>query len=528
MCGQKDNTTLGHGAKLKAFTARGILLAILSGLMLTASFPPGKFSFLAWFALVPLLVSIDRASPSLAFRLGFVAGTVHFTTLMYWIVMVLGHYGNMNAIVSLGPFFLLCFFLALYPALFSTLTTCLKDSRFAVVLMASFWVSLEYIRGVFLTGLPWCLLGYSQYEHLHLIQVADVTGVYGVSFLIVLSNGLVFCLLFRGREKGRGFLKWEILITVLLAAVTVAYGHFRLSQGLPGGDSPKFLRTAIIQPNIDQSVKWDPAYQAKTMSIYERLTRSSYGFKPELIVWPEAALPFFFQQDVKFAPRVFSLAEESGAFLIFGSPAYKRAKGITRYYNRAYLITPEKKPPQYYDKVHLVPFGEYVPLKSLLSFINRLVPAAGDFASGLTKGPMRHRELSAGIIICFEAIFPELARAHARGGANVLVNITNDAWFGMSSAPYQHLSMAAFRAVENKRPLVRAANTGISAFIDAHGKIVLRGGLFTQEALKASINVTKSPLTLYTRFGDLFAFLLIAFSSIKLLSCFWHGRTAKP
>ncbi|MCP4668243.1 MAG: apolipoprotein N-acyltransferase [Deltaproteobacteria bacterium] len=517
-----------NGTKLKALTTRGILLAILSGLMLTASFPPGKFSFLAWVALVPLLVSVDRASPSLAFRLGFVAGAAHFTTLMYWIVMVLGHYGNMNAIVSLGPFFLLCFFLALYPALFSMLTTCLKDSRFEVILMASFWVSLEYIRGVFLTGLPWCLLGYSQYEHLHLIQVADITGVYGVSFLIVLFNGLIFHLLFKGKEKGRGVLKRESLIIALAAAVAVAYGSFRLSQGLPGGDAPTLLRTAVIQPNIDQSVKWDPTYQSKTMSIYEGLTRSSYGFRPELIVWPEAALPFFFQNNAKFAPRVFSLAEESGALLIFGSPAYKRAGRTTRYYNRAYLIGRENKPPQHYDKVHLVPFGEYVPFKSLLSFVNRLVPAAGDFASGHAKGPMRHGELSPGVIICFEAIFPDLARAHARGGAKILVNMTNDAWFGMSSAPHQHLSMAAFRAVENKRPLVRAANTGISAFIDAHGKIVLRGSLFTRETLKASVNVTQSPFTFYTRFGDIFAFLLLAFSSIKLLSFFWHRKNAKP
>jgi apolipoprotein N-acyltransferase len=313
-----------------------------------------------------------------------------------------------------------------------------------------------------------------------------------------------------------------------LAAVTIAYGHFRLSRGSQVGDSPKYLRTAIIQPNIDQSVKWDPAYQAKTISIYERLTRSSYGFGPELIVWPEAALPFFFQQDVKFASRVFSLAEESGAFLIFGSPAYKRVHSITRYYNRAYLISPANKTPQYYDKIHLVPFGEYVPLKGLLSFINRLVPAAGDFASGEEKGPMSHGGLSTGVIICFEAIFPELARAHVRGGARILVNITNDAWFGMSSAPYQHLSMAAFRAVENKRPLVRAANTGISAYIDAQGKIVLWGGLFREEVLKASVNITKSPLTFYTRFGDLFAFLLLAFSSIKLLSYAWKRRTGKP
>jgi apolipoprotein N-acyltransferase len=504
---------------------RGVLLALLSGLMLTASFPPGKFSFLIWVALVPLLISIEKTRPSRAFRLGFIAGTVHYATLMYWIVNVLEHYGGMSVLVSLGPFFLLCFFLALYPALFSALATYLKKSRLALILSASLWVSLEYIRGVFLTGLPWCLLGYSQYEHLALIQIADVAGVYGVSFLIVLTNGLLFSLLFRNRAERHGFFKWEAVFIVLVAAVTVFYGYLRLSRDSSAEDSSQLLRAALIQPNIDQSIKWNPEYQAHTMTIYKRLTRSSYRFRPEVIVWPEAALPFFFQQDVTYVPELFSLATESGASLIFGSPAFKRGAGKITYFNRAYLISSPDKPPQYYDKIHLVPFGEYVPFKRLLFFVNRLVPAAGDFRSGDKTTPMKHGKLYAGVIICFEAIFPELARALTRQGANVLVNLTNDAWFGMSSAPHQHLSMAAFRAVENRRPLMRSANTGISAFIAANGDIHLQSRLFTEAVLTASVDVTTSPpLTFYTRFGDLFAFLLIGLSTINFLFFLLQGR----
>ena len=171
---------------------RKVLFAILSGVMLTASFPPGKFSFLAWVALVPILKSLDNESSSSAFKLGFIAGTVHYLTLMYWIVVVVGRYGNINPFLSCGPLLLLCLYLALYPALFSLLTTFLKGSRFALILMASFWVGLEYIRAMLLTGFPWCLLGYTQYKHLNLIQIADIFGVYGLSFLIVLINGLIY------------------------------------------------------------------------------------------------------------------------------------------------------------------------------------------------------------------------------------------------------------------------------------------------------------------------------------------------
>jgi apolipoprotein N-acyltransferase len=228
-----------------------------------------------------------------------------------------------------------------------------------------------------------------------------------------------------------------------------------------------------------------------------------------LIVWPETAVPFFFQDGPALAKPIFSVVEESKAALIFGSPAYRRDGQHLRYYNRAYLLRPDTKTIQYYDKVHLVPFGEYVPLKGLLGFITRLVPAAGDFAPGDRIAPMVLKNASAGILICFEAIFPEISRVMVRKGADVLVNLTNDAWFGVSSAPYQHLSMSVVRAVENRRPLIRAANTGISAIIDSRGRIVDRTDLFEEETLRATLHLNDRKLTFYTRFGDMFAYLAI-------------------
>ena len=498
-----------------------VSLAMLSGVMLTASFPPLRLSFLAFFALVPLIISIKNEPFSKAFKLGFIAGVTHYLTLVYWIVVVLGHYGHLNILVSLGPYVLLCFYLALYPAFFSGITTCLMGSRFFLLFMASVWVGLEYIRTKLLTGFPWCLLGYTQYEHLHFIQIADLCGVYGISFLIILLNGLLYHLLFSRHVKIRGALRWEFLSVLLLVAGTFAYGYYCLKADRAEKEPLRMVNVAVVQANIDQSLKWEPAYQNKTIETYLRLTREAYDFKPDLIVWPETSVPFFFQSDVEFAPKILALARESNSSIMFGSPAYKRMQGKNKYYNRAYLITSADQPFQYYDKVKLVPFGEYVPLKKYLFFVSRLVPAAGDFEPGNRIAPLNGKRFLPGILICFEAIFPELAGTQTRRGANILVNLTNDAWFGKTSAPYQHLSMAVFRAVENRRPMIRAANTGFSAFIGSDGRIIKSSSLFKEEVLKASVGISNSPLTFYARFGDLFAFSLLAISLIGMLSLLW-------
>jgi apolipoprotein N-acyltransferase len=357
------------------------------------------------------------------------------------------------------------------------------------------------------------------------IQIADLSGVYGISFLIVVVNVFIYHLLFRHHRTSDGFPKWEFLFAALLAGATFAYGQHRLAEKETTDPVSRYIRIAIIQGNIDQSVKWDPAHQARTVSTYERLTRAAYPSKPNLIVWPETSVPFFFQDNKDYSPKILSLAKESEALLLFGSPAYERNATNTRYYNRAYLITPEGKPADYYDKTHLLPFGEYVPLKRFLSFVNRLVPAAGDFEAGNRTVPLAHGDVSMGVLICYEAIFPELARAHAREDANVLVNITNDAWFGMTSAPYQHLCMAAFRAVENRIPMIRAANTGLSAYIGPQGKIVAQSSLFDEAVLKGFLDVATPPLTFYARYGDLFAFTSVILALIGIVFSLFNKRT---
>lgn len=495
-----------------------ILYSILSGLMLSASFPPGKLDWIAWVALVPLLKGLNNETRSNAFRLGLIAGLSHYLTLFYWILVVLGSYGGLHFILSTLVLILLCLYISLYPALFSFLIFHVKEARFRALLTAGIWVSLEFIRARLLTGFPWCLLGYSQFRNLKLIQITDIVGVYGISFLIITSNCLIYLIFFSQSHKDeRRFFRLEIVILVLMLFFTTVFGHYRVSGYEVEGRGKKHMNTAIIQGNVDQSIKWDPEYQERTINLYQRLTRSTYSYRPQIIVWPETAVPFFFQDKTKFSERIPMILKESGALLFFGSPAYRRENGVTRYYNRAYVLTPDNLLAVYYDKVHLVPFGEYVPLKRFLPFVHRLVPAAGDFTSGEKISPLKLPLISAGILICFEAIFPELARSQVEKGAEILVNLTNDAWFGMTSAPYQHLSMSVFRAVENRRPLIRAANTGISAFIDPTGRIINRSGLFREDVLTHKVKIDEPQLTFYTRYGDIFLFIILILSLINIL-----------
>jgi apolipoprotein N-acyltransferase len=495
------------------------LLSILSGAMLTASFAPAKLGWLAWLALVPLLKGLQKEAPSRAFKLGLLAGFIHYVTLIYWILAVLEQYGGLNILLSASVLLILCLYLSLYFALFSYLVSSLRGAPFAALLTASVWVALEFVRAKLLTGFPWCLLGYSQYRYLDLIQISTLFGVYGVSFLIVLSNALIYALFFDRSFQKKGFLRWEVALASVMVFLTLAYGHLRLQVADPEGKGQRSIRAAVVQGNIDQSVKWDPAYQEKSILVYERLTRNTRPFRPDLVVWPETSVPLFFQDRTPFSRRITALARNLGTDLLFGSPAYRQGPAGTSYLNRAYHLSMEGEISGYYDKGHLVPFGEYVPLKRFLPFVHRLVPAAGDFIPGDRTAPLRLSSSSAGVLVCFEVIFPELARQRVEEGAQVLVNLTNDAWFGMTSAPYQHLSMAVFRALENGRPLIRAANTGISAFIGPRGKILDRAGLFTEALLTREVRLSDGrSRTFYTRYGDLFALFL---SVISLITFFY-------
>jgi apolipoprotein N-acyltransferase len=506
-----------------------ILLAVLSGLMLSASFPPGHLEWMAWVAIIPLLISIEKERPLNSFRLGMIAGLAHYLTLLYWAIYAVNTYGELGLIPSIGILFLLCLYLSLYPALFAVLVNFFRLRRFVTLGIAGIWVSLEYVRAVFITGFPWCLLGYSQFNHPLLIQIADITGVYGISFLIAAINTLIYILFFKGPgTSGKKDLIFQTFVVAILFIACLVYGNHCLSKADLNDNGRKTMNVSIIQGNIDQSVKWDTAFMKESLDKYLSLTRQAANSKPGLIVWPETAAPFFFQDNTESSQDVLKAAKESGAWLIFGTPAYEKEDILfVRYYNRAYLASPEGKVAGYYDKVHLVTFVEYIPLSKFLPFFHRMVTAAGDFSSGTQSGLLKTTEATAGALICYEAIFPELSRKEVMSGANFLVVLSNDAWFGVTSAPYQLMTMSAFRAVENRRPLIRATNTGFSGFVDPWGRIANEGGLFTTEVLTKTVQTGCKDITFYSRYGDIFIYVILIICLIKFSHDLCYHRKNK-
>ncbi|RQW77814.1 MAG: apolipoprotein N-acyltransferase [Geobacter sp.] len=484
-------------------TRRDYFLAAFAGGVLALSFPKPGLSFLAWFAFVPLLLAISKKTPRDAFKLGFVSALTAYAGILYWLNIVMTTYGKLHWTVSFSLFIFLAAYLAVYTGLAAFFTRRAEDHGISPLLSFPIvWVSLEYIRSYALSGFPWAILGYTQYRTLPLIQVADITGVYGLSFLIALANVVIYRII-RGvvRKEDAAYPTTSAGLLLLLLVITLGYGFQRLRTPEQG----EVLKVALAQGNIAQDVKWDPAYQEQTVAVYEKLSRQGNAGGTDLIVWPESAAPFYFQNDVTYAARIKSLAAELKTSMIIGSPAFESDGKKVSYLNSAFLLAPDGEVLGRSDKIHLVPFGEYVPLARFLPFVNKMVAGIGDFASGASATPLNTGKTKLGVLVCFEGIFPELSRAYVRAGSRMLVNITNDAWFGRSSAPYQHLSMMVLRAVENRVPLVRAANTGITAIIDSRGHVRGATPVFTETYLAGEVRLGTAD-SFYTRFGDLFAF----------------------
>jgi apolipoprotein N-acyltransferase len=303
---------------------------------------------------------------------------------------------------------------------------------------------------------------------------------------------------------------------VLIIGLVWLYGKGRIqSISELASDSPS-VRVTVVQGNIGQDKKWSPAFQRASIEKYIKLSLLAKEQKPDLIVWPETATPFYFLYNTGLSKMVKGGIHDTGVDFLFGSPSFRRWKNKIEYYNSAYLVGPEGNIFGKYDKVHLVPFGEYVPLKKFLPFLGKIVEHVGDFRSGEKGHTIQWGEYRLGIQICYEIIFPNLSRAMTKNNAALLINITNDAWFGRSSAPYQHFSMAIFRAVENRRSIIRSANTGISGFIDPLGRVVASTQLFTDAIMTRSVPILDEK-TFYSRFGDLFAMACLALTLIAAL-----------
>ncbi|MBW2437147.1 MAG: apolipoprotein N-acyltransferase [Deltaproteobacteria bacterium] len=501
-----------------------MLLAALSGLLLTGAFPKIGLDWLVWFALVPLLAAIANLPVRQSFRMGFITGLVHYLSLLYWVVPVMRTYGYLPLYLSVVILFLFAAVLSFFPAVFSmTLAATGITPLRCLITMPLLWVALEYIRTFIFTGFPWALLGHSQYLRHHLIQIADLFGAYGVSFLIALGNLAVFLTItFISRKTwhSRPVLKSLVIgASVVFAAgffLTWIYGAWRIKATDNLMAATPTARVAVIQGNIDQSLKWDPDFQNVTIKTYNRLSLAAKSENPDMIVWPESATPFFLFYDQRPTETVLAGIQKAGVDFLIGSPSFIRRDESVIYHNSAYLINPGTKNISKYDKAHLVPYGEYVPFKRWLPFLGKVVAQVGDFRPGKPGKTLPWKKNAIGVQICYEIIFPGLSRAMVKNDAVLLINITNDAWFGTTSGPYQHFSMTIFRAVENRRALVRAANTGISGFIDPVGRILASTPLLEEAAVTRTLPLIHKK-TVYTRFGDLLALACLASTMFVIL-----------
>ncbi len=495
---------------------RSLLLAALSGILLAVAFPVLNLHLLAWVALLPLFLALRGQSVRNGFWLGGVAGIVYFAGTVYWVTNSVHFYGGIPIIPASLITLLLCAYMALYPAVFGAAVVHIRKNHPSLFFVAApaLWTTLELARTYAFSGFPWSLLGYSQYLALPVVQIADITGVYGVSFLIVLVNAALAEFI-RDRKNYPG-----LLVALAVMLFVLGYGYMKLRLPEQGAG----IKVSVAQGNIEQDKKWDPAFQEETLAIYRRLTREALKEHPDLVIWPETAVPFYFGG---VAPTDQALTADLGAFvkqsrvpLLFGSATYEvkpNRQIIGR--NSAFLLSADGQVEATYHKLHLVPFGEYVPLKKVLFFVEKMVQAIGDFQAGddyvVMRVPYGRTETKLSVVICYEIIFPDLVRRFVDKGANVITTITNDAWFGKTAAPYQHFSMAVLRAVENRVPVARAANTGISGFIDAQGHILAESEIFIQTQLTHTL-VPGTEKTFYTRHGDVFSYLCVLASLILL------------
>jgi len=394
------------------------------------------------------------------------------------------------------------------------------------------WISSEYVRAILFTGFPWAILGYTQYRTPIIIQIADVTGSYGVSFLIMMVNFVLYSYLylFLKRTLSRHILISQTLILIIIMTFVLFYGYSELRND----DSNTGLKLSVIQGNIEQGKKWDTAYKDYILTRYEILTKEAAKDRPDLIIWPETSIPGLLDEE-DIGKRIRKLAKDIDIPLFLGAITYESHFDRDLFFNSAVLFSLDGYIEEKYDKLHLVPFGEYVPFERYLPFIRDFINVEiGDYTKGreftlFDIKSKRDEHFKYAALICFEDIFPALVRRFISNGANFLINITNDAWFKESSEQLQHAQASVFRAVENRVSVIRAANTGFSCYINPNGIIENSiydkntKGMYVPGYKTFELKISERS-SFYTRYGDVFSYICIAFvlSALLTVSLGWR------
>jgi apolipoprotein N-acyltransferase len=539
------------------------LLVLLSAGLQIVVFPLPNLYFLGWAAVAPLLMALLRArepdtlqllagvkllpaKPGQAFLLAYACGILWYAGTCYWIYNTMRQYGGVGTLAALGLLLLFCLYLAVYHGVFGLLVSLLASrtdgagtnpfSRRALLLAPFAWVAVELAR-TRITGFPWNLLGISQVDNIPLTHIATLTGVYGLSFEIMVVNTALAAAFVIRAERGQHSKRKPLLLATAAAVIVLQAGRLISPPALPTDHAAR-----LVQQNVPvlQGSDWTKEYFEVTLRDLNRISLkvpgqdqaslfSSPSVHPDLIVWPESPAPFY-TTDPAFRETVSNVARESQTWLLVGSLGIRNAGDTpgraTQLYNSGSLLSPGGEWVGRYDKMHLVPFGEYVPFKRVFGFAGGLTQEVGDFSPGNSRAPLQAGS-KLGIFICYESIFPDEIRQLAANGAEVLVNISNDGWYGDSGAYAQHLKQARMRAVENDRWLLRDTNTGVTASIDPYGRVVSSIPRKVRAALDAPYALT-NVTTFYTRHGDWFAYLCAIISLAGLLPNFRFRTRTEP
>jgi len=520
------------------------ILVFISAVLQILIFPLPNLYFLGWIAVAPLLIALLRArrpntlqftegvkllpaTPLQAFLLAYVCGILWYAGTCYWIYSTMHQYGGLSGLAAFGVLILFCLYLALYHGLFGLVVSCLADSssfsRNALLLAPPLWVAVELAR-TRVTGFPWDLLGISQVENIPLSRIASFTGVYGLSFEILVVNAALAAALLVRREK-----RTALFAAAIGAAIVLQAGSLVSAPEFPADHTATLVQSNI--PAIDER-EWTREYFQTTVQELTKLSEPGLnGANPSastrsagvagssravgLVVWPESPAPFY-DNDTPFRDTLSNVARQTGNWVLAGDVAlYDAGKPGQALFNSASLVNPSGEFTARYDKVHLVPFGEYVPFKRVFSFAGGLTQQVGDFSSGNSRQPLQADGAKLGVFICYESIFPDEVRQFAKNGAQIFVNLSNDGWYGDSGAYAQHLKQSRMRAVENARWLLLDTNTGVTASVDPYGRIVASAPRKVRTALQAPYSLS-SETTFYTRHGDWFAYLCAIISLAAL------------
>lgn len=488
-------------------------LLSFSALLFSLAFPPSPLGFVAYFSLVPLIIALEKTSPSTSFKIGYVFGLISNSILLFWV-------GWATVPGTIAAILILCLYTAILFWLYALVQRRWREKT--VFFFPFLWVAMEYMRSLTEVSFPWLNLSYTQTYYLKLIQTVSLWGNYGVSFWILCLNLIVY---FYVKDKKRW--KLAIILFAVLMILPYIYGSWVMSDlktRTSGKIESEEIKIALLQGNIEQKIKWDDRYLDFNMQTYIDMSRKAALDKVDLIIWPESSAPCYLAAESLYLAQVQATCDQVNVPMLVGTNDYKvTSGGRIKYYNSAFLFAPRGDYPQVYNKIHLVPFSEKIPYEEKHHLSEKIQLGQSDFSSGDELTIFKIPQGRFATLICFESVYPALVRDFANQDINFLVNITNDAWFGKTHGPFQHARIAVFRAIENRIAIARCANTGVSMFIDPYGRTKKATPIFERIIITEKIPLKNMGKTLsdnktfYARYGDWLAQICCLISFLAMI-----------